>query len=203
MLIYLIRHGESEWNREGLFQGSSDPPLSQKGLLEARALAARFKEHSLKAIYSSQLTRAYETARAIAYYHPLTAQKEKGLNERMMGEWEGLKRETIIERYEKTYRLWQRKREEALIPKGESYQNFSERVHRAYLAIVKRESSGPILIIAHEGVIKAILCKIFLLPIQGVKFFRQDNAAVNIIEKKEDHCSLICLNDRRHLDTDL
>lgn len=202
MLIYLIRHGESEWNREGLFQGSSDPPLSQRGLLEARSIAQRFKNQSLEAIYSSGLIRAYETAKAIGYYHPLTIQRMKGLNERMMGVWEGLKRETIIERYRKTYRLWQEKREEALIPGGEPYEEFTDRVQRAFSTIMEREKSGKILIITHEGVIKSILCRIFLLPIQGVKFFRQGNTAVNPLEKKKEEFYLLGLNDRTHLDTD-
>ncbi len=199
MIIYLIRHGESEWNRESIFQGSSDPPLSQRGLKEAKAAAEAFKEIPLKAIYSSKLTRAYETAKAFAHYHPLTIQREEGLNERMMGEWEGLKRESVIKRYEEAFRCWQRNREEASIPGGEPYSSFAKRVFTTFSFILKKERDGSILILTHEGCIKALLSTIFQLPIDGVKFFRQVNTAVNILERREGEYFLHLFNGQSHL----
>lgn len=199
MIIYLVRHGESEWNRKGIFQGSSDPPLSQKGIEEAQATARRFQYIPLQGIYCSGLIRAIDTAEIISHHHPLTIQKEVGLNERMMGEWEGLTQKTIKARYRNIYLAWQKNRQETLIPGGESYPKFQERVLAAFHRIVDQQRRGPFLISTHEGVIKALLCGIFQLPIDGVKYFRQANTGVNILEKKDDLFFLTLFNSQEHL----
>ena len=77
--LLLIRHGETVWNREGRFQGAIDVPLSEKGKAEARQLGAYLRDKPLKAIYSSHLSRALETAQAVARHHHLPVQVVKDL----------------------------------------------------------------------------------------------------------------------------
>ena len=72
MRIYLVRHGETEWNRTRRFQGRSNLPLNQEGKKQVRALALALKNEPLTAIYTSPLIRAFETARLIKVFHPST-----------------------------------------------------------------------------------------------------------------------------------
>ena len=92
MRIYLVRHGETEWNRTRRFQGRSNLPLNQEGKKQVRALALALKNEPLIAIYTSPLIRAFETARLIKAFHPSTPIfEEKGLIEMDLGKFDGTK----------------------------------------------------------------------------------------------------------------
>ena len=89
--ILLVRHGETDWNLAGRFQGRSDVPLNQKGVEQANALASALRKESLAAIYSSPLVRAKETARLIKVFHPSSPLfEDEGLVEMDLGEFEGI-----------------------------------------------------------------------------------------------------------------
>src|SRR5690349_17933268 len=100
MRLILVRHGESEWNRTGRYQGQEDAPLSELGLRQADALANRLKNESLDAIYTSPLQRALRTAEAIARFHPqVPFREDKALYEIHHGVWQGLLASEVRERY--------------------------------------------------------------------------------------------------------
>ncbi|PLX52602.1 MAG: histidine phosphatase family protein, partial [Desulfobacteraceae bacterium] len=100
MRIYLVRHGETEWNRIQRFQGRSNLPLNQEGKKQVRALALALKNKPLMAIYTSPLLRALETARLIKVFHPSTPIfEEKGLIEMDLGEFDGMKVQDWAEQY--------------------------------------------------------------------------------------------------------
>ena len=89
--IFLVRHGETEWNRTHRFQGRSNQTLNQNGKDQARALAFALKDASLSVIYSSPLVRAIETARLIKTFHPaVPIIEEEGLLEMELGDFDGL-----------------------------------------------------------------------------------------------------------------
>ena len=94
---YLIRHGETEWNTLGKYQGSSDIPLSSKGIQQAEKLKEKMSSISLSAIYSSDLQRAYKTAKPIALSHHLSIQPLDLIREINFGEWEGYTVEELKE----------------------------------------------------------------------------------------------------------
>ena len=105
--IFLIRHGETDWNRTHRFQGRIDVPLNQEGKNQARALAMILKDESLIAIYSSPLLRAMETARLIKEFHPsIPLLEEEGLNEMDLGEFDGMEANHWSSQYQDFYKNW-------------------------------------------------------------------------------------------------
>lgn len=105
MDLYLVRHGETEWNRESVFRGTADVPLNRQGLAQARAVGRRLRAVPVAAIFSSPLTRARATAEAIAHHHRLPVELDPGLGDLCFGEWQGLGQEEVRRRHPDLYRL--------------------------------------------------------------------------------------------------
>ena len=104
--ILLARHGETEWNREGRFQGHADPPLNATGRAQAAELAAGLKGVELAAVYSSPLRRALETAELVAAEHGLEPVAVDALREVDVGFWEGLTRPEVEARFPEQLARW-------------------------------------------------------------------------------------------------
>ena len=97
--ILLARHGETEWNREGRWQGWADPPLNDAGRAQARTLAEELRTIPFDAVYASDLRRARETAVIVAAPHAVPVLTDAGLREIDVGSWSGLTRREIEERF--------------------------------------------------------------------------------------------------------
>lgn len=157
-MIYAIRHGQTDWNREGIIQGGgSDCPLNAEGLAQAGALAEKLKEFHITKIYSSDLLRARQTTEAInkilgveVVYSPL-------LRETNYGEVEGKKSADIdkTERYAAICRAVAAGDNDAHFPGGESRNAVVQRF-RDFLQTV--ETDGNILISAHGGILRSFSC---------------------------------------------
>jgi broad specificity phosphatase PhoE len=121
MSIYLVRHGETEWNKIRRFQGRSNLPLNQEGRKQVRALALALKDKPLMAIHTSPLIRALETARLIRVFHPSTPIfEEKGLIEMDLGEFDGMKAQDWAEQYPDVRKAWNENPASVKMPGGES-----------------------------------------------------------------------------------
>ena len=104
--ILLARHGETDWNREGRFQGHADPPLNETGRAQAAELAAELEGVELAAVYSSPLRRAVETAAVVAAEHGLEPVAVDALREVDVGSWQGLTRAEIEARFPEQFARW-------------------------------------------------------------------------------------------------
>ncbi|MBC7325685.1 MAG: histidine phosphatase family protein, partial [Moorella sp. (in: Bacteria)] len=104
--IYLVRHGETEWNNNGRYQGHTDVALSVSGRRQAELLRERFRSIPLDSVYSSDLSRARETAAVIAAPHGLTIKTEEAFREIDFGFWEGLTYQEITARYPHEWERW-------------------------------------------------------------------------------------------------
>ena len=157
----MVRHGQTDWNLEGRYQGQSDVPLNAAGLAQARALAQDLKNEHFDAIYSSDLTRAIETANAIAALHDhLSVNLDTRLREINQGQWEGVQVEEIRNRYE---HLWQiRKADPASLrpPGGETVREVQQRVEQALNEIANLYPTENILIVSHGLALATILCTV-------------------------------------------
>ena len=142
--LYLARHGETDWNRELRVQGSSDIALNELGRRQAQALAQELEHVELDAIYSSDLSRARETAAAVAALHGLEVRLDPRLRERAFGSWEGLTREEI-------HALPEGSRHD-----GESDEEVRERVLEAIQAIADAHPGEDVLVVAHGGALNAL-----------------------------------------------
>jgi broad specificity phosphatase PhoE len=143
--ILLARHGETDWNREGRWQGWADPSLNGTGHDQARELAATLAGTHFDAVYSSDLRRALETAEILASPHDLPVVTDPGLREIDVGPWSGLTRAEITERFPLGNR-----------PGGETREEHSARVLASVERIARAHPAGRILIVAHGGCLRAL-----------------------------------------------
>jgi probable phosphoglycerate mutase len=149
----LVRHGETDWNLGNRFQGHADPPLNRTGRAQARELAVALADHRFDAVYSSPLRRAFETAEIIAAAHGLQPVPDAGLREVDVGEWEGLTREEVEERFPEQHRRWLAFGQGW--DGGETYEEMGRRVVATLLEIAPRHGGETILCVAHGGPIRA------------------------------------------------
>ncbi|MDD4769792.1 MAG: histidine phosphatase family protein [Eubacteriales bacterium] len=160
--LLLIRHGETIWNRERRFQGVMDIPLSEKGRAEARQLAAFLGDKHLDGIYSSHLSRALDTAKAVASYHDLEVQVVAELSEINVGEWAGLGWDEIWEKWPELGRQWHACPPESPAPPGgEYYPDFQKRCMEALDKIAAAHAdTDQVAVVSHGGVIRAVMNKL-------------------------------------------
>src|SRR5512145_2218093 len=129
MRLIVVRHGESEWNRIGRYQGQCDAPLSELGARQAEALAGRLRNEPIDMIFASPLQRATKTAEAIAKYHTdVPFEQTSALLEIHHGEWQGLMSEEVLPRYSEGVREWRLYPTRSQMPGGESFSNILKRV---------------------------------------------------------------------------
>ncbi len=144
-MILLARHGETEWNREGRYQGWADPSLNELGRRQARALAEQLRGTPFDAVYSSDLRRAHETALTVAAPHGVPVVADPGLREVDVGSWSGLTRAEIEERFP-----------HAAHHDGETREQHLARVLETVERIARLHPRGRILIVSHGGSLRAL-----------------------------------------------
>jgi broad specificity phosphatase PhoE len=138
--LLLVRHGETDWNAEGRLQGHTDRPLSEFGGRQTRRLADDLEDEELEAIYSSDLSRARETAEIVGERLGLPVVLDPDLREKDWGTWEGL---TAVERDRVEF-------------VGESTEAHQERILRALQRISERHPGGRVLVVTHGGSMRRV-----------------------------------------------
>ncbi len=198
--IIAIRHGETAWNVDSRLQGHLDIPLNDVGLWQARQAALALADEPIDAIYSSDLQRAWVTARAIAEttQAPLTA--HQGLRERSFGVLQGHTFEELeAKEPEQAYR-W-RKRDPAFAPEGgESLIALRERITATTHALASRHVGEQIVLVAHGGVLDVLYRAATRQDIQAPRTWQLGNAAINRLLWTPDGLSLVGWADTQHLD---
>lgn len=178
-ILVLVRHGETQWNKEGRYQGQHDIPLSKTGQQQAKQLAQFFSSWSLDAVYASDLTRAADTASAIAQVHQLPVITDPRLREYAFGVWEGLTRAEIKHKYPELY-YGRRTNIDILIPGGETGSQVQARAFQWLLEAADQEHE-TVLAVSHGGTIRALLAKILEIDISKCHKLRLDNGGFSII----------------------
>jgi broad specificity phosphatase PhoE len=148
--IILCRHGETDWNRQGRYQGRTDVPLNERGRQQARELARRLAECPIHAIYSSTLERAYDTAVEIARPHGLEVRRDPRLDEIDQGLWEGLRRDEIAVHHPEELAAWQHHPIDLRLPEGETLEEVRQRVRAALDDMMLLHQGLVICIVAHS-----------------------------------------------------
>jgi broad specificity phosphatase PhoE len=200
MNIYLIRHGESMWNKEQRVQGREDPGLSAAGKRQAKAAAKRLKKEGIKVVYSSDLRRAAQTAKTIADTARAKVVLMPELEEMILGAWQGKTIEEVKKYFPKSYAAWKRSPSKARIPGWEGVPKFTARVRRAFRSIIGNGGDGNVCIVAHWGVIAAYFS--IVMKTDFDRFFKSvriDNCSINKISYKNGKAIIQCINDTKHL----
>ncbi|HEX2059036.1 MAG TPA: histidine phosphatase family protein [Actinomycetota bacterium] len=149
--IYLVRHGETEWNHSKLAQGQADIDLNEAGYRQAIGTADGLSHVPVDAVYASDLKRAYRTAEPIAKTHGLSVETDPAFREIDQGEWEGLHVDEIRRRWPE---LWGPARHWSARPGGESPGQVRERALKALAKVVEAHPHGNVVIVSHGGTIR-------------------------------------------------
>jgi broad specificity phosphatase PhoE len=158
MNLYIVRHGESTWNRANKIQGHSNPGLSRLGRQQARLLARRFKKIRIDKIYTSPLFRASQTAEIIGKTLKRKVVRDAQLKEVKLGSWEGRTPDEINRLYKNRYNKWLRLGPTKVRIQGaEGISVFRSRAVAAFDNIIEKNKKGDIMVVTHGGVISAFL----------------------------------------------
>lgn len=195
----IVRHGESEWNLAGRFQGHLDSSLTETGTAQSRALAGRLREESFNALYSSDLKRAYQTAGFIARKTGHRILVDRRLRERNLGIFQGLTKEEIQKQFPEEYGLYQNGGADYLIPRGESARQQSQRVVACLEKINRRQRGGTVVVITHGGVLSVFLRHVLGIPLEATRGFKLFNAGLNVFSHRRGRWILENWGDNYHL----
>lgn len=200
--LLLIRHGETNWNKMGKFQGTIDIELTEEGRAQAALLNKRLKD-KFDCIYASPLKRARETATILANSSNKELNIAEDIKEINFGSWEGLTIKEIKEQFNDEFKNWKTDKEEGKIVGGElSLKNASMRGTNCVLDIVKRHKGQTIAVVAHGGIIKASLIGIFDWDMTMYHKSALGNTSITEIIFTDDlKPVLVKLNDTTHLDS--
>jgi broad specificity phosphatase PhoE len=199
LTLYLVRHGQTEWNRQERYQGKTDIPLDDTGRDQARRLAARLAPHGPRIVYSSDLVRAVETARIIAEAAGCPVRTTPQLRERGYGRWEGLTRREIEERDGLVLQHYTIDPIHISPPEGESHLSVRDRVMEALRQIQAETPDGAAVVVGHGGSLRWFVVDALGAPVETSLRLRWDNASVSIVEYHESGPRLVLFNDRSHL----
>jgi 2,3-bisphosphoglycerate-dependent phosphoglycerate mutase len=198
--LTLVRHGETEWNREGRMQGHGDSPLSKEGERQVQALARRLKDTSFDHLYSSDLGRARSSAAAIAGSTGHPVHIDPDLRERHMGLFEGLTPKDIQVRYPEEYVSWKSPDPTRANPGGESIEACTRRMYSCCSRLVEKHPGSHIVAVTHGGVLSNFLRHILGIPEETARHFKIPNASLNVFLYDEKGWWLQTWGDVSHLE---
>ncbi|MFO1273000.1 MAG: histidine phosphatase family protein [Rubrivivax sp.] len=198
--VVVVRHGETDWNVEQRVQGQLDVPLNANGRRQAERLAAALADEGLAALYSSDLSRAADTAAAVARRAGLPVQHAPGLRERGFGHLEGMTWREIEQRHPEAALRW-RRRDPAFGPGGgEVLADFYARCVAAAAALAARHAGQTIALVAHGGVLDCLYRAATRIALDAPRTWQLGNASINRLLATGEGFTLVGWNDTAHLE---
>ena len=199
MHLILVRHGETQWNIEGKFQGQNAVGLSQQGMVQAWRLANALRPMGPVALYTSPLTRSSMTAEVISQELSVTIKPHEGLKELNLGEMEGIVDSEMRTQYPDIYATWREDPSRVEFPAGESLQLLQDRAWGAVEDIEKSHPQEPVVAVSHNFAIRAILHRFLGLPLSRFHLLRVDLASISVIRTNAGLGQVLTINERCHL----
>jgi broad specificity phosphatase PhoE len=199
--VLLARHGETVFNVEGRWQGQSDSALTERGLAQARQLAAALADEPVAAVYSSDLGRSMDTALQVTVAHGLPVEPEPRLREIDVGEWAGLTRADLDARYGHLREAWATRPWTLRLPGGETLLEAQTRVLEFFSEHMPRHLGQTVVVITHGAIGQAILVRGMGRSIHDLWLReRLDNCQISRLDwTPEAGLRLVELSDVRHL----
>ena len=198
--IIAIRHGETAWNVDNRIQGQLDIGLNDVGLWQAARVAQALRDEAIDAIYASDLSRAWQTAHAIAEVTACQPTPHPGLRERGFGEFEGLTYTEIENTWPDMSRQWRKREPQWAPPGGESLVTLRERVLNTVTSVAAPHVGGQIVLVAHGGVMDMLYRLATGQDLQAPRAWELGNAAINRLLWTPDGLSIVGWADTNHLD---
>lgn len=203
MKIYLIRHGQTDWNVAHKIQGCHDIPLNETGRKQAKALARGMEKRSVTAVFSSRQQRAMETAKAIADSQGLSVIPMPGLEEVEFGQWEGMTWKEIGEKYPKELAMWQQNPAEVSPPGGETRAQICERIAWAVEMILSL-AEGDVAVVSHGAALAYVVAYMLRNEPGEHEEVIVANVSISTIEynRETGHFKVLEMGDVSHLSSD-
>lgn len=198
--ILLVRHGETDWNDSGRIQGHSDTPLNAAGRQQAQRVAQRLAREPIRALYSSDLSRAFETATIMGVPLGLTVVASPRLRERQYGVWEGLTSAEIQMRYPEQFGIWRARSTDFAPPQGETRSELLTRALAELETIARRHVSEMVVVVTHGGLCYGLINHILGSVDGDRREFTFGNASIHTLEVSGDQWSVISINETAHLE---
>ncbi len=200
MRLYLVRHGETEWNKLGKFQGSADVDLNERGISQAKESGLASKSWGHSAVYTSPLVRTYRVAEEIreATGSPVTVRD--GLMELRLGDLEGVTGSEMRARWPEVYDAWRDNPEQVQMPGGESLAQLQQRAWQVILDI-ERDHQGEeaVVVVSHNFTIRSVVCALLGVPLANFHRMSLSLGALCTFESDERGRRLLTYNGTGHL----
>jgi probable phosphoglycerate mutase len=197
--LILIRHGETDWNRERRFQGHADIGLNANGQEQARRLAMRLAGESFDALHSSDLRRARDSVQALADGLGLPLRLDAGLREQSFGVMEGLLPQQVAERWPEVWQQWSLHDADWAPPGGESAHQFHARVLAAVNRIAAAHRGQQVLVATHGGVLDMLWRDVHGLPLHGARDCHIPNCGINRLQLDDARLTILQWADDAHM----
>jgi broad specificity phosphatase PhoE len=199
MRILLLRHAETDWNRERRFQGWRDVPLSATGREQAESAARLLAATRIEAVWSSPLARARDTAAIIAAPHRLAVQESDAFREMGFGEWEGLTRDEVRERFPDAHRAWAETPHEAAWPGAEPLAMVRARALAGLEALRAAHTGQTICLVSHGITGRLLILEALGLGPDRLWSFQLSSTGISELEFRDDWTTLHRMNSLIHL----
>jgi probable phosphoglycerate mutase len=197
--ILAVRHGETAWNHDTRIQGHTDIDLNERGRWQAAQLAQALAEEPIDAFYASDLSRALETARAVARRHDRPVHTHNGLRERCFARFQGHTWAELEARYPEESTAWRKRVPDFAPPGGESLLQLQARVVAAVNELAARHPGEQLLMAVHGGVLDILYRAATRLELQAPRSWELTNTAINRLLWTPEGLSLVGWADTGHL----
>jgi len=197
--LLLVRHGETEFNSAQRYWGRTDVGLGPVGLRQAEQLRDRLATERIDYVYSSSMKRALVTAQILSSVHGLKVISCPEMREIDFGKIEGLNFEEVQSQYPEVARMWTNLNTQLVYPEGESLSQLEKRVEEFRMTRLNPAGSETVLVVAHSGVLRTLICQLLDLDMRSRWSLRLDLASLSIVETYPETAILSLLNDTSHL----
>lgn len=200
MRLYLVRHGETEWNKLGKFQGRTDVALNERGLSQARESAQAAAAWGPAAVYASPLARTMQVAEEICRAAPVPLHPRPGLMELSLGDLEGVTGAEIRAGWPEVYAQWRDHPAQVVMPHGESLGQLQERAWAAIEEIEAGHAADPAVVaVSHNFAIRTIICALLGVPLANFHRMSLSLGSLCVIDSDGNGRRLITYNCTAHL----
>lgn len=197
--IFLIRHGQSEWNKLNKIQGQKNTILTELGEKQALYMGNRLINEKIDIIYTSDLKRAYDTAKIISNEINKPLISSDAIREINFGPWEGLNTEELLDKYKDEYLTWNKEPDKLNMDGVETLEDLKNRGMKYINNIIKENQNKNIAIVSHGAMLKVIILGLLGMEMSYYKNISLNNVSLSIVECRDYNNVLTLLNDTSHL----
>ena len=201
-IIFLIRHGETAWNNEGIFRGQSDIPLNERGLQQAKATSDYLQSVDFAAVYCSPLSRAMQTADAICMGRDIKPIPVPAFVDISFGPWEGKSFSELETLYPEAIKTWRETPEKHMLPGAETLSEAMSRSFKKMESLARVNKGQNIAIVSHRVILKLLILASLSLNSNRFWHIRQNTCCINMLEFEGDKGFVVVkINETCHLKT--